>query len=216
VRLYWHPFSIIPWRVRIALREKSLACEEIEVDIPRSAQRSEAFLRLNPFGQLPVLEDGDLVISESIAILEYLDERYPTPPLLPRDPAQRAVIRQLMLWGTDYWPPAWKQWMAPRMGQGDPAAPTVQEGRAELGRHLDVLAARLVDHDWLCGAYSLADVCYAPLVLVLDRVDLGDLVSARPPIAAWVARLLARPAVRAAMMPPAPTRQGVQKVPGTS
>jgi glutathione S-transferase len=158
MRLYWHPVSIMPWRVRIAIREKGLDCEETEVDTPRSAQRSDAFLRLNPFGQVPVLEDGDLVISESIAILEYLEERYPQPPLLPRDPAARAVIRQLMLWGTDYWPPAWKQWMAPRMGQGDAAAPSVQHGRAERGRHLDLLAARLDGNDWLVGAYSLTDV----------------------------------------------------------
>jgi glutathione S-transferase len=201
MRLYWHPFSIMPWRVRIAIREKGLDCEETEIDIPGGAQRSPAFLRLNPFGQLPVLEDGNLVISESIAILEYLEERYPQPPLMPRDSASRAAVRQLMLWGTDYWPPAWKQWMAPRMGQGDAAAPSVQEGRAELARHLDLLADRLEGHDWLVGAYSLADVCYAPLVLVLDRVGLGDLVTQRPAIAAWVTRLLERPAVRDAMMP---------------
>ena len=215
MRLYWHPFSIIPWRVRIAVREKGLVCEEVEVDIPGSAQRSAEFLRLNPFGQLPVLEDGDLVISESIAILEYLEERHPSPPLLPREPAQRALVRQLMLWGTDYWPAAWKKWMAPRMGQGDPAAPTVAEGRIEMGRHLDVLAARLVNQDWLVGAYSLADICYAPLVLVLDRVELADLITERPTIAAWVDRLRARPPIQAAMaaplaapvMPPAPARR---------
>lgn len=207
MRLYWHPFSIIPWRVRIAVREKGLVCEETEVDIPRSAQRSEAFLRLNPFGQLPVLEDGDLVICESIAILEYLEERYPNPRLLPQDPAQRALVRQFMLWGTDYWSPAWKMWMAPRMGQGDATAPSVEEGRAEMGRHLDILTERLGNNDWLAGAYSLADVCYAPLVLVLDRVELGDLITERSKIAAWVARLLARPAIKAAMMPPAPQRK---------
>jgi glutathione S-transferase len=153
VRLYWHPFSIIPWRVRIAVREKGLVCEETEVDIPRSAQRSEAFLRLNPFGQLPVLEDGDLVICESIAILEYLEERYPNPRLLPQDAVQRALVRQLMLWGTDYWPPAWKMWVAPRMGQATRRHASAD--RAEMGRH-PIYQTRPSQRAAGRGAYSLA------------------------------------------------------------
>jgi glutathione S-transferase len=70
MKLYWHLFSVVPRRVRIALREKDLACEEIEVDLPGGALRQPEFRRLNPFGQVPVLEDGGLVIAESIAILE--------------------------------------------------------------------------------------------------------------------------------------------------
>src|SRR5262245_4800287 len=96
MRLYWHPFSLFPRRVRVAVREKSLACEEIEVDLPGGATRGAEFRRLNPFGQVPVLEHEDLVIYESLAILEYLEERYPEPALLARDPATRARTRQLM------------------------------------------------------------------------------------------------------------------------
>jgi Glutathione S-transferase, N-terminal domain len=114
VKLYWHPFSIMPWRIRIALREKRLAAEEVLVDVTTSGTRKPEFLRLNPFGQIPVLEDGALTISESMAILEYLEERYPEPALLPRELPLRARARELMCWSTDYWPPAWKKWMAPR------------------------------------------------------------------------------------------------------
>ena len=60
MKLYWHPFSIIPWRIRIALREKNLACEEVKADV-FNLKNNPDFLRLNPFGQLPVLEDGPLV-----------------------------------------------------------------------------------------------------------------------------------------------------------
>lgn len=85
-------FSILPRRVRIALREKQIACEEVEVDLPGGATRAPAFRRLNPFGQVPVLADGELVIYESLAILEYLEERFPTPALLPAEVGARALV----------------------------------------------------------------------------------------------------------------------------
>jgi glutathione S-transferase len=197
MRLYWHPFSIIPRRVRIALREKGLACEEIEVNVYRGEGRDPKFLRLNPFGQIPVLEDGDLVIAESIAILEYLEERHPAPALLPSDPAERALVRQLMLWSSDYLPPAWKVWMAPMFAPDDPIDEVaVRRARDDIAAHLDVLESRLHGRTWLVGSYSLADICYAPIVTVFDRVSLGDLIESRPAVAAWVQRLDARPAVR--------------------
>jgi glutathione S-transferase len=198
MKLYWHPFSVFPRRVRIALREKSIACEEVEVDLPGGALHAAAFRRLNPFGQVPVLEDGDLVVAESVAILEYLEERHPSPALLPRDAAARAKARELMLWSGDYMTPAWKAVLkplfAPEVGPDDPV---VQQGRADLAAHLDVLEERLGEGPWLAGEYSLADVCYAPFVTVLDTIGSGDLLRARPRVDAWVARLAARPAVRA-------------------
>ncbi len=198
LRLYWHPFSVVPRRVRIAVREKGVTCEEVEVDLPGGALRTADFRRLNPFGQVPVLEDGGLVIAESIAILEYLEERHPTPALLPPDPALRAAARQLMLWSGDYLMPAWKAWMAPRFSP-DVAVddPSVTRGRRDVAEHLDVLGERLRDREWLVGGYSLADVCYAPFVTTLDLVGLGELVEERPAVRAWVERLSARPAVRA-------------------
>ena len=73
---------------------------------------------------------------------------------------------------------------------------SVRQGRDLLAAHLDFLETRLRDREWLVGDYSLADICYAPVVTVLDRVRLGDLVNERPAVHAWVERLLARPAVR--------------------
>ena len=206
IRLYTHPFSIVPWRVRIALHEKGVEYESVETDLYTKAATPE-FLELNPFAQIPVLEDEGFVIAESMAILEYLEEKYPVPELLPRDIMRRATTRKLMCWGTDYWPIAWKKWMAPRLPE-DLTEPwtdeSVAEGRSEIGLHLDVLDRQLGDMDWLVGEYSLADVCYAPFVLVLDRVDLGEEVRSRGNVNKWVGRLKTRKSVIETMMAPNP------------
>jgi GSH-dependent disulfide-bond oxidoreductase len=68
--------------------------------------------------------------------------------------------------------------------------------------HMDVVERRLEGRDWLIDDYSLADICYAPLVTVFHRVALGDLIDTRPAVAAWVERLRTRPAVRDTEPPP--------------
>ena len=206
IRLYTHPFSIVPWRVRIALHEKGIEYESVETDLYTKAATPQ-FLELNPFAQIPVLDDGGFVIAESIAILEYLEEKYPVPELLPSDIRLRATARKLMCWGTDYWPVAWKKWMAPRFpsGLGDTwTDESVEGGRSEIRLHLDVLDRQLGDKDWLTGEYSLADVCYAPFVLVLDRVELGEEVNLRDNVKQWVDRLKSRKSIMDTMMPPNP------------
>ena len=199
MRLYWHPFSIFPRRVRIALREKAMACEEVEVDLPGGATRDAAFRQLNPFGQVPVLEDDGLVIYESIAILEYLEERQPTPALLPRELAERARARQWMQASGSYFAGPLKRWLT-RLFTPEAAWDRDDQALAarEIAAHLDVLDLTLSDAgDYLVGAYSLADVAYAPLVCDLAAVGLGDLVQERGAVRGWIERLQARSAVRA-------------------
>jgi glutathione S-transferase len=198
VRLYWHPFSIFPRRVRIALREKGIACEEVQIDIPGGATRGAEFLKLNPFGQLPVLDDGGVVIYESVAILEYLEETHPSPALLPGDPAGRARSRQLLLASGDYFAAPLKRWLA-RLFTPESTWDVADQERAvvDLGAHLDVLEPMLAAREFLVGSFSLADVGYAPLVCDLDFCGLGHLLETRPHVRAWVERLRARPAVAA-------------------
>ncbi len=144
-----------------------------------------------------MLEDGELVITESVAILEYLEERHPVPALLSTNVARRARTRELMLWSFDYLVPGWKAWMAPWFSRAVARDdPSVARGRDDIAAHLDVLEARLGGQEWLVGDYSLADVCYAPIVTVLDYVGLQELLGTRPAVRAWVERLLRRPAVR--------------------
>jgi glutathione S-transferase len=112
-----------------------------------------------------------------------------------------------MLWSSDYLPPAWKVWMSPVIATGEPVdEAAVARAKDDIAAHLDVLEARLGGRRWLVGDYSLADVCYAPIVTVLDRVSLGDLLESRPAVRAWVQRLEERPAVRETAPPPGPGR----------
>ena len=90
---YWR--SGTSYRTRIALNLKGLAYEQQPVDLRTGAQKSEAFIALNPQGLVPALEVGNVVLTQSPAILEWLEETYPQPALLPADSQARAVVRAM-------------------------------------------------------------------------------------------------------------------------
>ena len=92
---FWR--SSAAYRVRIALGLKGLDHDLAEVDLLAGAQASDEYRARNPQGLVPFLVDGEAGVSQSIAIIEYLDEIYPEPPLLPRDPVERARVRALAL-----------------------------------------------------------------------------------------------------------------------
>ena len=97
MKLYTYFRSSAAYRVRIALNLKGLDREDAYIHLREGAQRSADYLNLNPQGLLPTLVDGEFVAGQSLAILDYLEETYPAPPLLPRDAAGRARVRQLAL-----------------------------------------------------------------------------------------------------------------------
>lgn len=88
---YWR--STASWRVRIALGLKGLQWQTVPHDLRVGDQRSADYLALNPQGFVPALQTGEGVLTQSLAIIEYLDEVYPDPPLLPADPLERARVR---------------------------------------------------------------------------------------------------------------------------
>ncbi len=166
-------------RVRIALAEKRIAYETVEIDLER---RPDWLYEKNPAGRVPVLEEGDFVLPESAVILEYLEERYPEPALLPPDAADRAAVRLAVHrfdvnLGDAYY----------ALRRGEDGA---RERLAECLGRLDAAAAR-----WPY-AYGLADVAYVPWLLRLR--DLSGLELAPwPALAERLAAAESRPAVAA-------------------
>lgn len=90
---YWR--SSCSWRVRWALAIKGIACEFVAVDLLKGEQRSTAHLQRNPAGTVPVLEVDGAFLTDSLAIIEWLEEKHPKPALLPKDPVARTRSRAL-------------------------------------------------------------------------------------------------------------------------
>jgi maleylpyruvate isomerase len=99
MKLYTFFRSSASYRVRVALNLKGLAYEQVPIHLRRGGgeQFGAAYKAINPQRLVPALEDGGRILIQSLAIMEYLDERYPEPPLLPSEPADRALVRSLAL-----------------------------------------------------------------------------------------------------------------------
>jgi stringent starvation protein A len=169
-------------RVRIVLAEKGLAYETVEIDL---ADRPGWLYDLNPTGKVPVLDEDGWILPESSVISEYLNERYPEPPLWPDDPGMRAAARLLVFRFDDFSKP----YYALRRGENG-ARQRFDEELAALGTILEGLP-------WLSGpAFGLADVAFLPWLL-RARDLLGIELDASPAVVDWVARACERPSVAA-------------------
>ena len=168
-------------RVRIVLAEKGIDVEVVEIDL---SDRPAWFYDKNPKGRVPVIEEeGERPLPESAVIMEFLEERFPEPALLPSDPADRAAARLLIVRDEDLTDP----YYALRRGE-DGAR---EQFDAALGR----LDALLGEQPYLSGAeYGLADIGLVPWVL-RARDMLGVELDGFPSLADWLARLERRPAI---------------------
>jgi maleylpyruvate isomerase len=97
VKLHGYFRSSAAWRVRIALNLKGLTAEHLAHHLRKGQQRDPAYLALNPQGLVPTLQDADAILTQSLAIIEWLEETCPDPPLLPQDPLRRAKVRAFAL-----------------------------------------------------------------------------------------------------------------------
>jgi glutathione S-transferase len=169
-------------RVRIALAEKGIEYETVEVDLD---DRPAWIYEKNPLGRVPVLEEDTFVLAESAVIDEYLDERYPEPPLWPADPAARALGRMLVFRFDELSRP----YYALRRGEDD--------ARERLDAVLTTLDAALQEQRFLSGPeFGLADIAYIPWILrARDRMDV-DLERFQA-LSEWAGRLAERPSIAA-------------------
>jgi stringent starvation protein A len=167
-------------RARIMLAEKDVEHEVVEIDL---SDRPAWIYEKNETGRVPVLEEDAWILPESSVILEYLEERYPEPPLLPADPADRAQARVWIFRHDDFTGPYY-------------ALRREEDGAAErFDEQLAKLDAALQVQPWLTGReYGLADIAYVPWVL-RARDMLGVSLDRFDALSDWVERLEQRPAI---------------------
>lgn len=173
--------SSAAYRVRIALNLKGLAAERRFVHLRRGEQRAPGYLALNPQGLVPMLVVGDRRLTQSLAIIEYLDETHPSPPLLPATPEDRAWVRAVALSiACDIHPLnnlRVLQYLAKELEIDEPRRDEwyrhwIREGFAALEAQL---AERGAGPYCAGGAPTLADICLVPQVANANRlkVDLA-------------------------------------------
>lgn len=191
-RLYAHPFSNNSMRAQLSLDEKGLAYEYVKVDLFAGEHRQPDFLAINPRGQVPTLVDGDATVYESVAIVHYLERRYPEPSLIPADPKAMATCYRLI--------GEFNQKLDPKNLFG--SVKFQRKRRAELGERIDVLLKECriweeyVDEGpYFAGrSYSITDIIVLPFLgTIID--GLGLPITAYPKLHAWYERCKARPEV---------------------
>lgn len=195
--LWLHPFSR---KVRLALAEKKL---DFDLKIEKIWERRTEFLALNPAGDVPVLIEPDgTTLANSQVICEYLEEVYPGVDLIGKDATQRAETRRLVFWFdvkfnrevTDNL--VGEKLMKRFLKLGEPHAPSIRAGKANIHYHLDYIGFLTEKRNWLAGDFfSLADISAAAHVSAVDYI--GDVPWEEHRAAReWYARVKSRPAFR--------------------
>jgi len=185
-------------KVRIVLAEKSLTYELIQVDLAQGDQRRPEFLRLNPFARVPVLVDEDVTVYDSTVIIEYLEDEYPEPPVLPAVGASALRARARIF--EDFADSSFTLQVGQLMAETARAEAERDQARLQrlhrgIERALDYLNHELNGQQFLAGDFSIADIGFAPRVLVLGELGVTAGVN-RPNVDAWIRRMLQRPSIQ--------------------
>ncbi len=199
IRLFHIPLSPFCRKVRLALAEKRFEVELVE---ERYRERDIEFLRRNPAGKVPILRLGNLILPESGAICEYLEEEYPDPPLMPSDPLARYEVRRMVSWFDDkFHNEVTSKLLYERIykklsGGGHPDSENVKSGTKEIKYHIDYLGWLLDQRHWVAGdTMTLADFAAAAHFSALDYMSDVDW-DRNVLVKEWYAKIKSRPAFR--------------------
>ena len=204
--LYWGSGSPFAWRVLLALEHKRLPYVSELLHFDKQEHQSPHMLKLNPRGRVPVLKDQDYVVFESLAVLYYLDLKYPEPPIFGLGPEEAGVIMRVIC--------EFQAYAEPSVMNITEAVFTNQvEGRFEelsdamhiVGREARTIEGRLSKEHWIVGQnYSAADMVIFPAIQLLRRAlarpqaaELGarflPMEKNYPALARWIARIESLP-----------------------
>ena len=202
--LYRAPFSTNVERVALALAHKGLEVESVEI----SYEDRSPVIEVSGQGLVPVLVDGDHVIPDSVRILRYLEERWPDPPLFPRDAARRAELDVFLGWFNEVWkvPP---NAIEKELERDDPDQRLVEDLSRRMRASLDLFESLLDGRDHLFGDdFSAADCAAFPFLKYAKLRDPADdelfhrileehlqIGGGHPRLSAWIDRVNERPRV---------------------
>jgi glutathione S-transferase len=206
IELYWASGSPFAWRVMLTLEVKKLAYESKLLQFSKGENKTPAYLQLNPRGKVPSLKDGDFVLYESLAIMSYLDRKYPDPPLFGKTPEETGLIWRALAECESYVVSASNKVVRPIFfGEGLDKVEEIQQAAQTLRQEFKTIDERLAGSHWLVGnKISAADIGTFPLVQLILRaaskeaaqpLNLGflPLEKTSPNIAKWVQRIEALP-----------------------
>ena len=198
IKLYTFPPSTNSRKVRIALLEKGLEFERVNVDLSKREQKNPEYLKIHPFGQIPALDDEGFVIYDSTVINEYLEDEYPYPPLMPSDSEGRARARLMEDFRDTHFNPYFVHILQEtRKPEGERDEQRIQNAKAEITKGLDRIESELQDREYLAGPFSLADVAFMSNLELLDRFSIPVDANKYKQTVAWIDRLKARPSFAA-------------------
>jgi glutathione S-transferase len=166
MRLYHNPYSSNSRRVVMTALHLDIPLELVNVDLMNPGDRAK-LLHINPNSKIPVLEDGDLMLWESCAIMQYLTEHAPGQTIYPGDVRRRADVNRWLFWCVQHFAPAisivvWENFIKRMIGAGEPDTYEVARGELQIAQFARVLDDHLAHRDWIVGGeLTLADLAIA-------------------------------------------------------
>ncbi|HKP63409.1 MAG TPA: glutathione S-transferase family protein [Polyangiales bacterium] len=193
MKLYINKLSPNVRRARLTAAVLGLKLEEIALDFTKGEHKKPEYLALNPNGAVPTLTDGDFVLTESRAIMQYLASKKPESGLLPHDEQGRADVTRWQFWDSSHFSPqvgtlVFQRMLKPMFGMGEPDAAKIEEALANLRRYAAVLNQHLEGKTYVIGnALTLADLTLASTLMYAKQVDVP--LAEFPHIQRWFGRI---------------------------
>jgi glutathione S-transferase len=199
MRLYMFAVSPNCQKVLAVARELDIRFDRVNIDIFKGEARTPAYLAKNPSGHVPLLEDDDLVLPESNAILIYLASQRRCPSLLPRKSRERAEVDRWLFWQAAHLSPtvgkiALEKVFKPVTKQGTPDTEAISAETASFQTLARVLDGRLADREYVAGRLSIADFALVPFVAV--AVTCGLDITPYAHLRAWNEQMTARESIK--------------------